>query len=66
MKIFLIRAERPEKMNKKMWTRIHNITNLDAQILIGNYRDFYQLALIFLTILQYPKVTVYEKGNNQD
>ncbi|MEG4518848.1 hypothetical protein [Microcoleus sp. AT9b-C5] len=65
MKVFLTGTEHLEKMNRQMWTRIHNITKLDAEILIGNYRGFDQLALIFLTMLQYPKVTVYETGSNR-
>ncbi|MEG4838362.1 hypothetical protein [Microcoleus sp. B9-D4] len=64
MKVFLTGTEKLEKMNHEMWTTIHNITRLDAEILIGNYRGFDQLALVFLTILRYPKVTVYETGSN--
>jgi len=63
MKVFLTGTEYLQKMNGEMWTRIHNITQLDAEILIGNYRGFDKLALTFLTILQYPNVTVYETGN---
>jgi hypothetical protein len=63
MKVFLTGTEYLQKMNCEMWTRIHNITKLDAEILIGNYRGFDQLVLIFLTILQYPNVTVYGTGN---
>lgn len=64
MKVFLTGTEHLQKMNDEMWTRIHNITKLDAEILIANYRGFDQLALVFLTILRYPKVTVYETGSN--
>ena len=63
MKVFLTGTEYLQKMNCEMWTRIHNITKLDAEILIGNYRGFDKLALTFLTILQYPNVTVYETGS---
>ncbi|MEG4587218.1 hypothetical protein QUA54_18660 [Microcoleus sp. MOSTC5] len=64
MKVFLTGTEHLQKMNDEMWTRIHNITKLDAEILIGNYPGFDQLALVFLTILRYPKVAVYETGSN--
>ena len=62
MKVFLTGTERLQKMNSEMWTRIPNITKLNAEILIGNCRGFDQLALVFITILEYPKVTVYETG----
>lgn len=63
MQVFLTGTERLEKMNAEMWTRIHNITNLNATILIGNYRGFDQLALAFLNILEYRNVKVYETGS---
>ncbi|MEG4497010.1 hypothetical protein QUB05_07365 [Microcoleus sp. F10-C6] len=64
MKVFLTGTEYLQKMNNEMWTKIHNITKLEVEILIGNYRGFDKLALTFLTILQYPNVTVYETGSN--
>lgn len=63
MQVFLTGTERLEKMNAEMWTRIHNITKLNATILIGNYRGFDQLALAFLNILEYRNVKVYETGS---
>jgi hypothetical protein len=43
--------------------RIYKVTKLYAEIIIGNYRGFDELALAFLYIVQYPKVTVYETGS---
>lgn len=63
MQVFLTGTERLDKMNAEMWTRIHNITKLNATILIGNYRGFDQLALAFLKILEYRNVKVYETGS---
>ncbi|MEG3933784.1 MULTISPECIES: hypothetical protein [unclassified Microcoleus] len=63
MQVFLTGTERLEKMNAEMWTRIHNITKLNATILIGNYRGFDQLALAFLNVLEYRNVKVYETGS---
>ena len=64
MQVFLTGTERLKKMNAEMWTRIHNITELKATILIGNYRGFDQLALVFLNTLEYHNVKVYETGSS--
>jgi hypothetical protein len=63
MKVFLTGTEKLQTMNRQMWTRIHNITRLNAEILVGNYHGFDQLALLFLNFLEYPKVTVFETGS---
>jgi hypothetical protein len=63
MKVFLTGTEYLQNMNCEMWTRIHNITRLYAEILVRNYHGFDQLALLFLNFLEYPKVTVFETGN---
>jgi hypothetical protein len=63
MKVFLSVTGKRQKMNREMWTRIHNITRFDAEILVGNYHGFDQLALLFLNFLEYPKVTFFETGS---
>ncbi len=63
MKVFFTGTENLQSLNPENLTRIHNICNLNANILIGNYRGFDQLALAFLSIIEYPNVTVYETGS---
>lgn len=64
MKVFFTGTEYLQKLTPEIITRIFNVTKLDAEILIGNYRGFDELALRFLYILEYPQVTVYETGSN--
>jgi hypothetical protein len=63
MKVFFTGTEYLQKLTPEIITRIFKVTKLDAEILIGNYRGFDELALGFLFILEYPKVTVYETGS---
>lgn len=63
MKVFFTGPAKLDKLNAEMLTRIWNVTKLEAEILIGNYKGFDQLALGYLAILEYPKVTVYETGS---
>lgn len=66
MKVFFTGTERINQLTPEILTRIHNVMELKAEILIGNYRGFDQLALAFLSILEYPRVTVYETGSYLD
>lgn len=63
MKVFFTGPGQLNQLNAEMLTRIWNVTKLEAEILIGNYKGFDQLALGYLAILEYPKVTVYETGS---
>jgi len=63
MKIFLTGTENLKSLNPEIIHRINNICTLNAEILIGNYRGFDQLALAYLQSLNYPKVTVCETGS---
>ncbi|PSB49759.1 hypothetical protein C7B67_16415 [filamentous cyanobacterium Phorm 6] len=42
---------------------LRGVCNLKAEILIGNYRGFDQLALRYLRSIEYPNVKVYETGS---
>ena len=64
MKVFFTGTENLQSLNSEIFTRIHNVCNLNANILIGNYRGFDQLALAFMSIIEYPNVTVYETGSS--
>ncbi len=63
MKVFFTGTENLRSLNPETLTRIHNVCNLNANILIGNYRGFDQLALALLSIIEYSNVTVYETGS---
>ncbi|MEG4960265.1 MULTISPECIES: hypothetical protein [unclassified Microcoleus] len=40
--------------------------SLNAEILVGNFTDFDEIALGILFLLEYPKVTVYHTGNKDN
>ena len=63
MKIFFTGTENLRSLTPEILTRINNVCNLRAKILIGNYRGFDQLALRYLRSINYPHVTVYETGS---
>jgi hypothetical protein len=63
MKVFFNGTEYLQKLTPEIMTRIFKVTKLDAEIMIGNYRGFDELALAFLFILEYPNVRVYETGS---
>ena len=63
MKVFFTGTENLYKLTPEITCRIDNVCNLDAHILIGNYRGFDQLALRYLRSNGYPHVTVYETGS---
>ena len=51
MKVFFTGTENLQSLNPEILTRIHNVCNLNANILIGNYQGFDQLALAFLSVI---------------
>ena len=63
MKVFFTGTENLQSLNPEILTRIHNVCNLNANILIGNYQGFDQLALAFLSVIEYSNLTVYETGS---
>ena len=63
MKVFFTGTENLQSLNSEILTRIHKVCNLNAQIVIGNYRGFDQLALRYLRSIEYPNVTIYETGS---
>jgi hypothetical protein len=63
MKVFFTGTENLEILNREMSLRICKVMELKAEILIGNYPGFDQLALAFLHTLEYPNVTIYETGS---
>ncbi|MEG5175570.1 hypothetical protein [Microcoleus sp. B3-D7] len=64
MKVFFTGTENLQDFTPEIVMRIFKVTQLNAEILISNYRGFDQLTLGFLYILEYPKVTVSETGSN--
>jgi len=62
MKVFFTGTERIQSFNRETLDRIYKVTQLNAEILIGNYRGFDELALTFLFFLKYRKVTIYDAG----
>jgi hypothetical protein len=66
MKVFFTGTENLKSLtvNPELITRINNICQLKADILIGNYRGFDQLALAYLKTINYPHVTVFETGSH--
>ncbi len=65
MKVFFTGTENLTSLTPEIIHRINNVCNLNATILIGNYRGFDQLALRYLRSIEYPNVTVYETGSRQ-
>ncbi|MDQ2096741.1 MAG: hypothetical protein QQW96_03740 [Tychonema bourrellyi B0820] len=63
MKVFFTGTSNLESLTPEIIQRINNVCNLKAEILIGNYRGFDQLALRYLRSIEYPNVTVYETGS---
>ncbi|HLO85480.1 MAG TPA: hypothetical protein VK203_10820 [Nostocaceae cyanobacterium] len=63
MKVFFTGTENLITVNPEVIMRIRNVINLNAHILIGNYRGFDQWCLQYLKSLQYPHVTVFETGS---
>ncbi len=63
MKVFFTGTENLQKLTPEIIHRINNVCGLKADILIGNYRGFDQLALKYLRSIEYPKVTIYETGS---
>ncbi len=63
MKVFFTGTENLRSLTPEIIHRISNVCNLNATILIGNYRGFDQLALRYLRSIEYPNVTVYETGS---
>jgi hypothetical protein len=66
MKVFFTGTENLKSLNLDIIERINTICKMDGEILIGNYRGFDQLALQYLRLINYPKVTVYETGSKLD
>jgi hypothetical protein len=64
MKVFFTGTENLKslRVNPEILQRINKVVELKAEILIGNYRGFDQLALTYLRSINYPHVMVYETG----
>jgi hypothetical protein len=63
MKVFFTGLEHLKMLTSEIIERIDKVCFLDAEVLIGNYKGFDQLALSYLAQKAYPYVTIYETGS---
>jgi hypothetical protein len=66
MKVFFTGPDKLDKISPKISLRIIKVMSLNAEILVGNFSDFDEIALGILFLLQYPRVTVYQTGNKDN
>ncbi|MEG4006345.1 hypothetical protein QUA41_11435 [Microcoleus sp. Pol11C1] len=66
MKVFFTGPDHLEIIHPQVSLRICKVIDLNAEILIGNFSDFDEIALEILFILEYPKVTVYQSANKDN
>ncbi|MEG4587217.1 hypothetical protein QUA54_18655 [Microcoleus sp. MOSTC5] len=66
MKVFFTRSENLKIIPPQVSLRICKVVGLNAEILVGNFSDFDEIALGILFILEYPRVTVYQSGNKDN
>ncbi|MEG5048926.1 hypothetical protein [Microcoleus sp. B4-C1] len=66
MKVFFTGPDKLEIIQPQVSLRICKVIDLNAEILVGNFSDFDEIALGILFVLEYPNVTVYQSGNKNN
>ncbi|MEG4970461.1 hypothetical protein QUB11_28005 [Microcoleus sp. B6-A1] len=66
MKVFFTGPENLKIIPPQVSLKICKVVGIKAEILIGNFSDFDEIALGLLFLLEYSKVTVYQTGNKEN